>query len=54
LHDAQAGFGAHGREHIGVASDLSRGDVWHISILLEIQNGSQVVFRQLRELEGTL
>ena len=31
LHDAQAGFGAHGGKHVGVA-----GDVLHISIIPEL------------------
>jgi hypothetical protein len=36
LHDAEARFRAHSREHIGKASDLSRSGAWHISIILEI------------------
>lgn len=36
LHDAEACFCTHSREHIGEASDLSGSGVWHISIILEI------------------
>ena len=36
LHDAQARFRAHGREHIGEAGDLSWGSDRHVSIILEI------------------
>src|SRR4029077_17486229 len=37
LHDAQAGFGAHGREHIRVTGDLVGGELaGHISIIAEI------------------
>src|SRR4029077_11629359 len=37
LHDAQAGFGAHGREHIRVTGDLVGGELAvHISIIAEI------------------
>jgi len=37
LHDAQAGFGAHGREHIRVTGDLvGRELAGHISIIAEI------------------
>ncbi len=41
LHDAQAGFGAHGGEHVGELGDLlgvlfGGGERWHISIIAEI------------------
>src|ERR1700745_2964135 len=40
LHDAQAGFGAHGREHIRVTGDLVGGELaGHISIIAEIWDG---------------
>src|SRR5437660_2152354 len=40
LHDAQAGFGAHGREHIRVTGDLvGRELARHISIIAEIWDG---------------
>ena len=43
LHDAKAGFGAHGGKHVGVPSDLV--EIWfetggglHISMIAEIWN----------------
>src|ERR1700757_1777437 len=40
LHDAQAGFGAHGREHVRVTGDLVGGELaGHISIIAEIWDG---------------
>jgi len=36
LHDAEARFCAHGREHVGEAGHLRRCRVCHISMILEI------------------
>jgi hypothetical protein len=40
LHDAQARFGSHGREHVGVPGDLVCTGIFggtpHMSIVLEI------------------
>jgi hypothetical protein len=40
LHDAQAGFGTHGGEHVGITGDLGGGrGARHISIIAEIWDG---------------